>query len=115
MEELAGLAGGEDELRRSGWEYILAFLDWFPEAPQLNPAASLMSPSERAAVAEVLVMICQFADEAGAGASGQELLELKWANRIAPFARNALEILNLRGRFNEDLEEEEPSAGAQPF
>ena len=112
MEELSILARGQSELQEMGWEYLLCFLDWFPNAPELSPAVACMSDEERAAVAEVLEMVCRFADEAKQGAN---LLRLQHAERIAPVAARTLALLNQRGRFNEDDEEDEPSGGRQPI
>ena len=115
MEELSILARGQSELQEMGWEYLLCFLDWFPNAPELNPAVACMSDEERAAVAEVLKMVCRFADEAKQGANTEDLLRLQHAERIAPVAARTLALLNQRGRFNEDDEEDEPSGGLQPI
>lgn len=113
MEELSSLAGGQEELRLRRWEYLESFLDWFPDAPKLNPATDIMLPEEREAVSEVLTLVLDFADK-GRGADADKLIELDLADTIAPVADRALALLNERGRYNEDVEEEEPSGGQQP-
>ena len=113
MEELSSLAGGQEELRQRRWEYLMSFLDWFPEAPKLNPATDIMLPAEREAVSGVLTLVLDFAEK-GRGADADKLIELNLADTIAPVAERALALLNERGRYNEDVEEEEPSAGQQP-
>ena len=114
MEELSILAEGTDALRQMGWEYLQCLLDWFPDAPELNPAVDIMLPAEREAVAEVLRMIISFAAEARNWTT-DEMIRSGRADQIAPVAARALASFNLRGRFDEENEEDHPSAGAQPL
>jgi hypothetical protein len=113
MEELSILAEGSAALERMGWDYLLNFLDWFPEAPELNPAMAMMLPDERQAVAEVLSRVLQFQAEARSGAITEDLLQLGRAIVVAPAAAKALALLNTRGRFDEEQEEDQPSGGPQ--
>ena len=115
MEELSILAGGTDELRQMGWEYLMCLLDWFPNASELNPAVGIMLPDEREGVAEVLRMVVSFAADAPRGATTDELIRLGRAEEIAPVAKRTLALLNVRGRFDEEHEEDEPSGGLQPL
>lgn len=74
-----------------------------------------MQAEEREAVTEVLGAVLRFAGEADRGASVEKLLRSKHAETIAPLAGKALALLNERGRFDEDAEEDEPSGGPQPI
>lgn len=113
MEELSCLAEGQEGLRSQGSDYRLAFLDWFPNAPKLNPATDIMLPAECDAVADVLAQVLRYSKVEGHGANQDRLTELEIAEEIAPLAHKALEILNARGRFDEKTEEETPTGGKQ--
>jgi len=113
MEELSTLAGGADLLQFLGWEYVEEFLSLFPEAPKLNPATKIMLSSEREAVSNVLRIALSFVDELR-GATEEQLIRAGRVEPLASAARSALALLNERGRFDEEIEEEEPSAGKQP-
>jgi hypothetical protein len=42
-------------------------------------------------------------------ATVEQVISSGWPNRIAPFAKKALDVMLSRGRFSDEVEEDEPS------
>lgn len=109
MEELSMLAGGNAAVREFGWDYLLDFFDWFPDAPALSPAAELMTPDEKTRLSKVLLAMERFKSELPEGATIDQLIGSGWPCRIAPLAKEAYDVFATRGWFSEEHEEAEPS------
>jgi hypothetical protein len=109
IEELSMLSDGATALQDWGWDYLLDFLDWFPNAPTLPPAANAMTEVERVRLSEVLRLVLQFSEAMPVGASIDQLLASGWVSRVAPAAKQALDTFRERGWFSEEIEEAEPS------
>lgn len=112
MEELWGLSRGDAEVRESGSiEWSEAFFDWFPYEgePEQYP---LMTPEEEHAVKTVCkLMQLAIKDPAiSKDRTVDQIVDSGWPERIAPFAKKALDLMVARGRFSDDVEEVEPSA-----
>ena len=111
MEELWGLSKGNIGVQNEGpVEWFETFFDWFPYEgePHWYP---VMTPEEENSVRTVCKLM-QLAindpsipEEPGV----EEVTASGWPERIAPFAKQALDVMLVRGRFSEDKEEEEPS------
>lgn len=111
MEELSGLAEGDAEVSKVGpVEWFESFFDWFPYQgePKWYPA---MTAEEETAVRTVCkLMQLAIADQTiPKHPTVEQIASSGWPERIAPFAKKALDIMLTRGRFSEDVEEGEPS------
>lgn len=111
MEELWGLSKGDIAVHDEGpVEWFETFFDWFPYEgdPHWYPA---MTPEEENAVRTVCkLMQLAIADPSiPEMPSVEEVTASGWPERVAPFAKKALDLMLARGRFSEDKEEEEPS------
>jgi hypothetical protein len=111
MEEVWGLSRGDVGVEESGpTEWFESFFDWFPYEgePSWFPA---MSPEEIKAVREVCkLMQGAIADtDISKYPTVEEVTCTGWPQRIAPVAKEALDLMMRRGRFSEEIEEAEPS------
>lgn len=112
MEEVWSLSKGDAGVRRawSPTEWFETFFDLFPYEgePTWYPA---MTSGEADAVRTVCkLMQLAVADPAvPKNPTIEQIIESGWPSRIAPFAQKALDLMLSRGRFSEEIEEEEPS------
>lgn len=111
MEEIWGLSRDDLEVREAGpTEWFETFFDWFPYEgePDWYPA---MTPEEATAVREVCGLMQQAISDTDISKcpTVDEVTRTGWPQRIAPVAKQALDLMLQRGRFSEEQEEEEPS------
>ena len=111
MEELLGLASGDEHVRDSGaGEYFEAFYDYVPHRRDGIRLNSAMTQNEADLVLKVSVALDAACDSTPKMVSVDELIATGWPERIKPLAQAALEEMQKRGRFSEELEEDEPSS-----
>lgn len=109
MEELLYLADGDEAVLGMGYgEYLEAFFTWFPlEGPAYENSA--LNDAERAVLSDLLPLVQNMYSDVSTGCGDAKLIATGWPQRIAPVAERAIEIFRMRGRFKEDIEEEEPA------
>lgn len=109
MEELLYLADGEQAVLDMGYgEYLEAFFAWFP----IEGAAyenSALNAHESAALLNLLPLVQEMYSSVPTGVGEADLIATDWPKRIAPVAQRALDIFSARGRFDEGVEELEPT------
>lgn len=104
------LAGGVDGLRLFGVSgYFNFFFDWVPDAGDI-PANSAMSVDEHQQLMVLRRLVVEACDDTPTDITKDGLIESGWLERIVPEARRTLEIFLIRGRFDEEKGELEPSA-----
>ncbi len=111
MEAVNTLADGDDGVRQV-WpdEYFEGFYDFIPHNNNGTfPVNSALLEEERRLLAKVSALLDAACDETPNVMTADELIATGWPERIKPIARNALNFMVSRGRFSEDVEEEEPS------
>ena len=111
MEALETFAAGNDGLRRVGVvEYVEEFCDVINDEVQWHwQEWTCFAPEEVQALDEVQKLL-----KAACGATPQDcsddiFISSGWPARIQPVAAAALVGMQARGRFREDIEEEQPS------
>lgn len=110
MEELLGLAEGDENVRRIGaGEYFEAFYDWVSHRGDGVRPNSALTPDEAALILKVSIAVDEACDATPKIVSAKELIATDWPERIKPLARSALDEMLRRGRFSEQVEEAEPS------
>ena len=112
MEEIWRLSLGDAGVAQSGpTEWFLAFFDWFPKEgePHWFPA---MTPEEIGAVGKVCkLMQAAIADtDISNQPTVEEITLTGWPKRLAPVAKEAIDLMLRRGLFSEEVEEAEPSS-----
>lgn len=111
MEELLGLAEGDESVRQTGaGEYFELFYDWVSHRGDGIPTNSALTPDEAALILKVKTALDEACDATPKKMSANELIATGWPDRIKPFAQSALDEMLKRGRFSEEVEEDEPSA-----
>ncbi len=111
MEELLGLSGGDENVRELGAaEYFEAFTDWVPHHGEGIGPNSALTENEIASILKVRTALDEAFDATPKRASNHELIATGWPERIKPLARSALDLMLERGRFSENVEEDEPSS-----
>lgn len=111
MEELLGLAGGNENVRQIGAdEYFEAFYDWVPHRGECIRPNSTLSQEEAALLLKVSIAVDEACDATPKLVSADEVIDTGWPERIKPLARSALDQMLKRGRFSEEVEEDEPSS-----
>ena len=111
MEELLGLAEGDENVRQIGaGEYFEAFYDWVPHRGDGIRPNGALTQDEAGLILKVSIALGEACDATLGMASADELIATGWPERIKPLARSALDQMLKRGRFSEDAEEDEPSS-----
>ena len=111
MEAVETLADGDEGVRReSPGEYFESFYDWIPHRDNggMHPNSAI-SPDEEALLLEISGILDDACDATPCNMTADELIATGWPNRIQPFARKALDLMRVRGRFSEENEEDAPS------
>ena len=111
MEELLGLAEGDENVRQTGaGEYFEAFYDWVPHSGDGVRPNGALTQDEAALILKVSIALNEACDATPGIVSADELIATGWPERIKPLAQSALDQMLKRGRFSEDAEEDEPSS-----
>jgi hypothetical protein len=111
MEALVALSGGDSGVRSVGvGEYVNQFFDVIDDdIPWLWRDWSCFTPDEVEgldAVHGLLKAACAATPRID---TDDDFIASGWPDRIRPAARRALDVMQARGRFREDVEEESPS------
>lgn len=111
MEAVRTLADSDQGVRRE-WptEYFESFYDWIPHHGDggMRPNTAINS-EEREQLSKVSAILDEACDATPSNMDADEFIATGWPKRIQPVAQRALELLLVRGRFDEEREEEEPS------
>lgn len=112
MEVVETLAEGDDGVRQVGpHEWFESFYDWVPHRRDREMwPNSAMTQDERAAILEVSVLLDAACDSTPGDMTVDDLISTGWPKRIQPIAESALMLMERRGRFSEDHEEETPAS-----
>ncbi len=111
MEELLGLTRGDAELAEVGAvEWFETFFDWFPYDGEPTCYPTMAKEEETAVRTVCKLMQLAIADPTiPKNPTVEQLTRSGWPSRIAPFAQKALDLMLARGRYSEEVEEEQPS------
>jgi hypothetical protein len=112
MEEVWGLSRGDTGVVESGpTEWFETFFDFgVPYEGEVYSFPAMTAEEVRALADVVRLMQQAISDPAiPKHPTADQIIESGWPRRIAPVAKQALDLMLRRGRFNEDVEEEEPS------
>ena len=111
IEVLDMLSDGEEHVQTSGFsDYFELFYDWIPHREDgAFPDLSTLTEPEQRALSEVSQVLDEACDDTPNDMSEREFIATGWPERIQPIARRALDLLLERGRFDEEVEETEPS------
>ncbi|WP_144008599.1 hypothetical protein [Enemella evansiae] len=91
-------------------EYFALFFDYIDDdSPHDWRALSTYTAAELDKLEPLLVVMLEALDSTQTLSTEDEIAGSGWPDRIQPIARDALEIMLRRGRFDEELEEAEPS------
>lgn len=111
-EVLSCLADPESVLAVGTPEYFESFFDWFPYRPGqpgvMHPNSTI-DDRERTAILQVLALMNEASDSTPRNMTAGQFLTTRWPVLITPAAARALAVIKERGRFSEELEEDEPS------
>lgn len=111
METLLSLAHGEKEVMEFGaGEWFESFFDHFPYEGAANQDNTAITESEWLALAPVLEAMQRACETTPSKIAEQDLIATGWPARVAPMAKQALEVFRRRGRFSEEVEEDVPSS-----
>lgn len=112
IEAIETLAAADEGVRIMGpREYFESFYDWVPhraEDRRRFPNTTI-TPAEHAAIGEVSAILDDACDATTGVMTVEEFIATGWPGRIRPVAQAALALLEGRGRFSEEREEDEPS------
>lgn len=114
MDAMSWLAKGAVAVRRmSPQEFFEMFYDWVGHEDDAwrwpKRAPETMTPAEVDAVTNVLSVVNVAYEEIEDIADGTMVIASGWLERISPVAKAALDLMLIRGCFDEELEESEPS------
>jgi hypothetical protein len=112
IDVLAVLAAGDEGLAQVGAERW--FNDFFTVFDEEGPAGpfhtwSTLTPEEEKGLGGVHFLMVMAAETTPPIVTDEELFEMRWPARVQPLARDVHRLLAERGRFSEDVEEDEPS------
>jgi len=110
------LAGGPDGVRAASTpEYINMFFDVVDDdMPGDWRDLSTYTTAEVTELEQVLSLMLQAVAAIHKICRDDEFIASGWPERIQPVAARALDTMLRRGRFREDIEEDEPSLGSRP-
>jgi hypothetical protein len=111
MEALDMLSDGEEHVQMVGFsDYFELFYDWIPHGEDGGfPDLSTLTKAEQEALTEVRQVLDQACDNTPKDMPERAFIATGWPQRIQPIARRALDLMLERGRFDEKVEETEPS------
>ncbi len=110
MEAVSALAEGVDEALAWGFgEYFETFYDHIPHREDGGlPALSTFNQAEISALKRVSSIVDAAADDTPQSMSEADFVASGWPQRIQVEAQAAVAVLNLRGRFCEEQEQDHP-------
>lgn len=112
MERLQTLAQGDEGVRIvETTEYFESFYDYIPHRDDGEMRFnSAMTNEERRLLGEVSEILDNACDATPNIISMEEFIATGWPSKVQPVAASTLRIMKERGRFDEDREEDAPSA-----
>ena len=112
MEAVLTLAEGDKGVRAVGpSEYFEMFYDFIPHHRDgTMPPNSALTQEERDLLADVRANLDQACDATPGIMDAEALVATGWPARVQPVAKRALAAMMKRGRFDEEREEDMPSA-----
>ncbi|MBJ2153780.1 hypothetical protein [Paracoccus sp. IB05] len=113
MEVLEILAGGDESVREVGvGNFFEWFYDWLPhrDDDRQNSWApnSAISDDELVAISAVRALLDDACDDTASDITDEELIASGWPSRLEPAALSALLLMQKRGRFSEEAEQQQP-------
>ncbi len=110
MEALETFATGDAGVRSAGYvEYFEEFFDVIPHDRAWDwRACGTFTPDEVRGLEEVLGMVLAASEATPAFMDDDTFIRSGWPVRIRQAAQPALDLMQQRGRFSEEIEEEEP-------
>jgi hypothetical protein len=115
MQDVADmLADGDEQVHRFGFSaYFELFYDWIPHRDDgIFPDLPTLVEPEKVALIELSRAVDDACDDTPNDMSESDFVATGWPKRIAIIAQRALDLMRERGRFDEEVEEAEPS---KPF
>jgi hypothetical protein len=112
MEALETFAAGNAGVRSAGYvEYFEEFFDIIDDdRPWDWRTWSTLTPDEVLGLDEVLGMVLTASKATPAFMDDDAFIRSGWPDRIRQVSQPTLDLMRLRGRFSEEIEEEEPIA-----
>ena len=111
MEDLLCLSEGDEDVTAKGaGEWFESFFDHLPREGSDYRDNSSISGTEWTALAPVVETMQLARQNAPSRISDEDLIASGWPTRVARLAKSALDAFLERGRFSEDVEEDEPSS-----
>jgi hypothetical protein len=111
MESLEALAEGNiGVLRVRAVEYFEEFFDYVDDGTRTTWRTwSSLTAGEVGALAQVLDLMDAASSATPQNLSTEDLVATGWPSRVQPYAAATLRMMRERGRFDEEVEETEPS------
>jgi hypothetical protein len=111
IEALDTLADGDDGVRATGVvEYVEEFFDVIDDdAPWHWKGWPIFTPEEVTAIDEVQQQLLEACAATPGVLATEEFISTGWPTRIQQYAIEAVALMRARGRFREDVEEDQPS------
>ena len=111
MESLDTLSKGDEGVQAVGsTEYFEQFFDVIDDdAPWLWRQWTCFTPEEVRALDAVQQILLEASAATPRLSAEKEFASSGWPSRIQPSAIAAMDLMRARGRFREDIEEDEPS------
>lgn len=107
MEELLGLSECDANVALSEPdEWFESFFDLFPYEGADYWACGAVSENEMVVLVPVVEAMQEASLEIPDGVTSEILISSGWPTRIAPMAKQALDVFLARGRFSEEVEED---------
>ena len=113
MEQLLLLSEGDAGVREAGTtEWFESFFDYFEYEGEKHPRAELstLSPAEVEALRGVVSTMQQACRNTPRQMTERQLIVSGWPLKAQVVAQAALDLFMERGRYSEDIEEEQPSS-----
>lgn len=112
MESLEALSEGDEGVRSLGvGEYVNQFFDFIDDdIPSHWREWSTFTPDEVACLDEVHGLLKEACRQTAHEVTDDDFIASGWPARIQPAAKRALDLMTTRGRFSEDIEQDQPSA-----
>lgn len=116
IEALAPLSEGDAGVRAVGLgEYVEQFFDFIgDDAPWRWREMTTLTSDEVAALAAVHEVLDAACTATPQDISDEAFIESGWPTVIAPIAKRALDLMENRGRFSEQVEQVEPPRPERP-
>ena len=110
IETVEYLSQGDNSVKEMGFaEWVEMFFDWMPSyagSPYPNTA---MTNDEYKAVLLLSELMIELIKQTPKNMTIEEFLNTGWPSRIQPHAVSTLILMRSRGKFSEEVEEENPS------